>query len=33
VVKRLPQPPHSRRRRTAAPASRVSTTEVDSDPQ
>src|SRR5829696_6962652 len=33
VVKRLPQPPHSRRRRTASPASRVSTTLVESDSQ
>src|SRR5688500_2409731 len=33
VVKRLPQPSHSRRRRTASPASRVSTTWVESDSQ
>src|SRR5687767_8775731 len=33
VVKRLPQPSHSRRRRTASPASRVSTTDVELDSQ
>src|SRR5829696_2011138 len=33
VVKRLPQPSHSRRRRTASPASRVSTTLVEAESQ